>query len=169
MIKDLYINEIFKEIVEGLTPTTYFRFGYWPEINTMLNDMAQDKTYEMQRYPFIMLSAGWTESKEQEQGIYCEASNIVLYIVAQSDKNYSTEQRESLVFQPVIMPIYNAFLNAIKANEHILTEYGDFPHEITKLYYLKNLSEKQNQLRNYVEVLQINPDKVTILESYTCQ
>lgn len=169
MKKDQYLNEIISAIVSGFTNTCYFRFGYWPEVRSILQDLAQDTTLEATRYPFIMLSAGWTENREPEEGVYADITDATLYIVAQSDKNYSTTERETLVFQAVIEPIYNELLTALKANEYIEVEYDRLPHSIQKLYYLRNMETNQNQLRNYVEVMQLNISNIRILDEYTCQ
>lgn len=170
MIRHTYIQDIIEEIVDAMTVDCYFQFGYWPEVSVILQDLGQSKTgLQNTRYPFIMLSAGWREQKETELGIYAEIRDLQLYIVAESQKNYSTAQREELVFQPVIMPIYDQLIEGLKNHVALEVPFNEFPHEIQKLYYLRNMEANQNQLRNYVEVLQVSPELLRVHYDYVCQ
>jgi hypothetical protein len=174
MIQELYPYQIIKNIVEStsdpMTHTCYFDYGYWPEIANNLTSKGQDATLAAARYPLVMVSAGYKFKKEDNKpGGYATLSDFNVYIIDQSDKNYSTIQRETLVYQAIINPVYIELMQKLHKSPYFLKEFGNnLPHSTENLYYLRVLDEKKLPINNFYDAKEIKFDDLRLNNTYVC-
>jgi hypothetical protein len=166
MIKELFIKDLIEPIVEAMvtTPTPKFMYGYWPEIHDEIMDLAKVDNYI--RYPFILLHAEYTEDKTNSY-FYAEVDPTI-YIVSISEQNYSTIDREDLVYKTINYPLYNELMQGlIDSHDYMIDD--DIPHTVKKLHYRRGEDpSKENPLSEYIEVLEIKIQSLKILKKYTC-
>jgi len=172
MIKNVSIRDLFQEVValvNSVETPLYFMFGYWPEISNELKSDGKSPTLKNARYPFLMLSAGWSEEKETDPGIFSELKGLKLYLVTRSEKNLSTDERETQYYQAILEPLYQKIITKMK-NGGRFTTNGKMNHEIEKLYYLRGMeAPKANQLSDFVEAIEISFSSLKVTEKYVCQ
>jgi len=172
MIKNISIRDLFRDIVTLVSTVEnplYFMFGFWPEIANDLKSMGKSDALKGARYPFLMLSAGWSEDKDTDPGIFTELNNLNLYLVTRSSKELSTDQRETQYYQAILEPIYQNVIKEMK-NCGAFTTNGKMPHELNKLYYLRGMdAPTANQLCDYVEAIELQFSNLKVTEKYVCQ
>lgn len=105
----------FDKIVTSMRTNTalpgvpYYEFGHRLEIANTLTE--RDKTqFKYQKYPLIALRMPFSE--RFEDGFVKLQLNFVL--VTMTDLKYNTRQRYDKVIEPVLYPLFDSFMEAIK-------------------------------------------------------
>ena len=159
----IYLKDIFNGLVTNMTLTAYFQFGYWPEIANDYMSKGRSFAQGQQRYPMIMLSAGWSENRELvDYRLEFECSPSI-YIVSISKKELSTSDRSERIYKEILDPIYLEFMDKIRESRQFLLDNKRIEHEKTNLYYLRTLEANQNQLNEYVDAIEIKFNNLKIL------
>jgi hypothetical protein len=96
--------------MQDLEGKPYYMYGHRVEINERLLKKNDDKVFKYQKYPLIALR--WETPEEVSNGMVEYSLNIVL--LANTDKNYTAEQRHENVIKPILTPLYEQFLIEIK-------------------------------------------------------
>ena len=88
----------------------HFQYGHAIVIQEALKKMEGSPTAQYQRFPMV-----WIVEDFPERGIQPGLSVITPRIVVlhKTDKNYSREQRQELVFKPILWPIVAELLKQI--------------------------------------------------------
>lgn len=111
--------ETFKIYADAIVSNTwtskapYFMAGHMVEIaNALTLKDNQEQPYSFEKYPLIALITDIPE-KRDTFGITAKCRILIMTL---TDPNYSTAQREISTFVPVLYPLYNDLMNAIKAS-----------------------------------------------------
>ncbi|MDR1340828.1 MAG: hypothetical protein LBK58_12355 [Prevotellaceae bacterium] len=97
-----------------------FFHGHIHEIAVELKQRSDSAKYREQKYPCIMMLEDFRETHSTGKPWDMEADVQVL-IVAGSDMNYTSDERIEKVFKPVLYPICDAFISALKGSSRILS------------------------------------------------
>lgn len=111
------------DALEGqiLTPQyPYFQAGHPIELNEVLEDLS--KTKGKKKYPLIYLQEDVAEKTNNDNTVLFE--NASIYILTWTKKNYRSKDRMEKVFEPLLIPLFNLFLET-------MSKMG-IPYEITK-------------------------------------
>lgn len=165
MMQDIFIKDIFDEVITG-----NFYYGYWPEMHDLLIDASKDPAKKSTKFPFIFLHADYKEDRLNTYH-YSVVKDLKIYIVASSEKNYTTITREDTIFKIVIYPLYNTLIEGLKNSNYFIIEENHIPNTIKKLHYRRGQDpSKENQLAEFVEVLEVTIPELTIIKRYSeCQ
>ena len=170
MINRIKPYEIFKSIVENdFVLTCYYQFGYWPEIANNLTSAGRDATLAAAQFPFIMVSAGYVENQEPKNPLVLSESDLDVYIVDRADKNLTSLQRETQIYDAVLYPIYDELITHLKKSPYILTDYGKIEHTCKNLYYLRVLDEKKIPISDYYDAIELKIKNFKVNKTYVCQ
>lgn len=100
------------QAVDPLITGIHFEFGHHNDIRERLT--AKSKTAKTAMYPLIALFEDFRvkRGKLGTSGI----ADMKIIILHFSKNTYTRQQREDLVFTPILFPIYNEFLRQLKIN-----------------------------------------------------
>ncbi len=93
--------------------TVYFETGHYADVTKRLQ--LKDGAIEVltrEKYPLVWLVMDFEEKFGGPD--YCELPNAQIIIAHNTDMNYSQEERESLIFEPILYPIYSELLYQLK-------------------------------------------------------
>lgn len=137
----------------------FYRYGHRVEIARLLDEQNRKTgAQKVQKYPLIALRL---DTSEQISGNIWHF-NLNIAIVEWTDKNYVADQRYENVFKPVLYPLYERFMEALKQSGLFFWEnMGAYPPhtKIDRLYYGTSGSEG-NQKRVFSDPL----DAIEILD-----
>lgn len=168
MIVEQYPYKIIQDIVNEFTLDCSYQFGFWPEIEENLKSAGQDPTLAAARYPFIMVSAGYTENKETNPSVYSEV-DLDIYIVHHGEKGLSTPQRETQVYEAVLYPLYRELIERLELTPKLIrNNNGHLPHDKRNLYYLRVLDEKKLPISDYYDAIELKFQGLKIAKIYAC-
>lgn len=139
----------------------YFEFGHIKEIANTLRSKPKDK------YPLIILLLDVT-SKFQKLTNTFDYQNVTIYIVNHTEPNYSAAQRKSLVFDAVLIPIYENFIEAIRENKTDIDNRNNIPfieHSKTDRYFWGsslNAGSTNNVVGDYLDCIELKFQSIKV-------
>lgn len=102
-----------------------FNIMYYPgtisEIKNILFDLDKSVAMRSHKYPAFFSYMSVEESFDKYRTLTYNIS-----IVGLTDKDWKTEQRELFVFDPVLRPIYETFINQIKTHQAVVRYFESF-------------------------------------------
>lgn len=158
-------DEIFKDIVQSISTIerpVYFFTGYWSDFAAQLQDRGQSKV--LKSYPLIFLDSNFTKNQENEKIFEISPS---FYIITQTKCNYDIQERLDNVYKPILQPILEDFIKAIKSNRQINGE-SYFANTQKNLYFLQSQSAEQNQIADIVDAIEIKFKSIKIKAWQLC-
>lgn len=161
MNQNLY--SIFETIVTGMDSAPAFSFGYWPEVRQDLMLKGRDKTNDGTKYPLIVMG---TDFEEKRGYTYLAEINPKFYLIAESKQNYSTPERIDNVYVPMLYPLYEEFIEALKGSSRVHPGNGgkEFIHTKRDLFYMGFAKEgaNQNQLNDILDAVELSFPSIII-------
>lgn len=100
-----------------------YLYGHYNDVRERLGQYG--KTEKNSRYPLIVLFEDF-RIVNRVLGL-TGIADVKIIILHTSSKDFTREQRESLVFKPILVPIYDEFLKQLKLSGHFM-QYGPFRH-----------------------------------------
>jgi hypothetical protein len=88
----------------------YYMYGHRLEIAGTLTEMSNDKVYKYQKYPLIALRLDISEKTNK----YFREAKINAAIMEFTNQKYKAEQRYREIIIPILYPLYQRFLVALK-------------------------------------------------------
>jgi hypothetical protein len=139
-----------------------YKFGYWPTIAQELILEGKSKTLDGQRYPLIFLNADFDEQMIDYRKIRI---NPTFYIITQTHKEYTVQQRLDNVYKTILYPIYRDFMVAIHNSKKFWIFQKEIAHTRKDLFYLQNLSAEQNQINAIVDAIELKFPSLEMIKS----
>ncbi len=120
--------------------TPYYQYGHIAEISDILKNMEGDPVNRNRKFPLIILRLDNPGQVDDEIVRW----NLNLAIVTFTDAGYRAPERLENVFKPVLFPLYELFIDALKLSPHFSWD-GNYP-EHTKIdrYYWGSTSGFRN-------------------------
>ncbi len=128
----------------------YYSYEKWlPEANRINYQQVG------QRFPHIFFRLNVQHSSKQS--LYENYDSVSLFFLYGTDVAQLAEWRVDNVFEPVLYPISNAFLNKFEKSSSI-TQPDNFEYNFSDLFFLGSEDANQNKLHQIVDAreLQIN-------------
>lgn len=120
----------------------FYMYGHIAEIDARLQNMNKNPKKFDKKYPLVALRLD-TPGKVIN-GIIHYKLNVA--IVVRTDKNYNAEQRDEKVFEPVLEPLYELFMEGLRQSADFMWG-GDQtypPHTKINRYYYGTPSATRN-------------------------
>lgn len=111
------------QAVDPLITGVHYQYGHYNDIKERL--LQKGKTDKPNRYPLIALFEDFRVTN-RVPGIFGIA-DLRLIILHFSSKGITREQRETNVFLPILVPIYEEFLKQLRVSGFFM-QYGPFRH-----------------------------------------
>lgn len=112
------------QTVDPMITAIHFGFGHYNDERERL--IQKGKTSKEQRYPLIVLFEDYRQGN-RVLGLD-NTADVKIMILHLTRKDYTRDQRETLVFNPILVPIYDEFLKQMKISGHFM-QYGPFRHD----------------------------------------
>lgn len=103
----------------------YYEYGHYNDVRERLIQKSKTLSTKDQRYPLVVLFEDF-RLVNRVLGI-TGIADIKILILHLTKKEFTREQREDLVFMPILVPIYEALLNELKISGDFM-QYGPFRH-----------------------------------------
>ncbi len=135
-------DESFDVSFKGQLPA--FMYGHRLELNNRLKEKDKKGNAKYRKYPAILLRMDYEE--EISGGMITASPGLNLAIVHSTDKNYNAEERDVKIFKPVLFPLYENFMNALRKHGGFSWEgwQGRPPHGKIDRPYYGTETEEQN-------------------------
>lgn len=103
------IESVVLSMREDVDSPPYYMYGHILEIN---NRLKTEKNYSKQKYPLIALILDTPEQIGKGLPNY----NLRVLIVDYTSKVNTSEQRYAKTFKPILLPLYEKFLKALRVS-----------------------------------------------------
>lgn len=134
-----------------------YQFGPFEELIETLAQYDTDINLRNQKYPLIYLVTDFKEQRGQQAGVYAN-TRLNIAICHQTQPAYKSAERKANVFEPVLYPIYYAFMEQLTKNSLTMAGSPDLlQHDKTDRYYwgTKELGTSRSKLADYVDAIEI--------------
>lgn len=151
----IYLPDILSTIVDRIAEEqpVYFMFGNWQELCNDLTEKGQVKSLEDKKYPLILLHNDYSEVRTGTKGIV-EVNGLKVYLIAESEKEYSTQDRFEKTYAKVLNPLYEKLMKRLKMDTSVIKDVTSIKHERKDLYYLY-VGDKINRLPDYLDAIEL--------------
>lgn len=144
-----------------------FQYGHPVTVQNLLKQWEQSPTLQFERFPAIF----WVEDIP-ERGIMGDMSVVTprILILHQTSKDYSREQRQELVFKPILWPIARMLERKIEDLGYFQTNYQQ-PGTITERPFWGReglYGSDGNILDAYLDAIEITNRELTIIRADAC-
>jgi hypothetical protein len=141
IIEDV-IGEAVRATAERLKRPVHYMYGHLRSILQTLSSYDRTGEFAKQKYPLIVLLCDFVEYVQENKG-YERWADLHLLIVADSNRDYREAERLEKVYRPVLIPIYEAFMDELKNNTGYVSVMTNYLYwysgeEFVKRYALSN-------------------------------
>ena len=133
----ILIQEVIRDVVERVSERLHidinFQCGDAIYVRDQLQLLNSAPNADSLKYPLFLL---YMPIKEDKTDAKCYAKvSLRILIATLSEKGFSYEQRLEYSFQNILHPIYEAFIEELKADNRFIHEYyNHIPHTYTDNY-----------------------------------
>jgi hypothetical protein len=155
--------DVFKEIClmiqgrltdYGKSGVLNYQHGYIRELVAKLQQRSLVPTAYNVAFPLVWVKQPFTIKRINSGNIWGRVTDLEIYIIQQSEKTITAEERMVKTFKPLLYPIYELMLEQIDAHIGIGTVYGIAPHDMTDFYWWGE--EQQAVLNDVVDCIRIS-------------
>lgn len=134
------------------------------EISNILLGISKHPKGALVKFPSIFNFHPIRQEKREDITLHYN-----LAIVCLVDSTWTTEQRESQVFDRVLRPIYEEFMKQVELCNYFIKGYGNIPHTYYEIFTTGgNAGEIMDRYGDYIDAIEIHDLTVT-LNSRLCQ
>ena len=168
---DISVNRLFADIV-GRVSADYgsnvsYLFGDWEYISNQLVLWSKSPETSALKFPIICLLSPFTEERAEKTRVELE-----FYILVNTWKNYTNEEREQYSFDGVLRPVYRHFLSEIRKEPRLdFPQPGVIPHRYTENYRYGRvgvLGADGKPFRDFIDAIEITHMELIINKNRKC-
>jgi hypothetical protein len=137
----------------------YFMDGHLIEIQSRLKDLddSGDNVLKYSKYPLVVLLQNIRYDKNK---INKSSVSIDFLVVNETEGKYITKQRRDYNFTPIIDPIYNELIGAIKDSLSFTITNNDFG--VSREYYWGSDLANKNPLSDRLDAIEVSNLKLEL-------
>jgi hypothetical protein len=155
------IYEAIEAVVSGLTyneTEVSYIYGSPKEIQKRQVEWMNDTIMRSKRFPCVCLFTPVVGTVQLSGDTDYDCNMVFL---AQTDKNYSTVQRLENVYKPILHPLVNDFLKALKASKYLSVDY-EAGWEQSDVFFS---GENENTLSAELDAVEIKKIKIKLFKN----
>lgn len=149
-----HITEIIGECVANLrtTPTgaPYYLFEKWKGAANDLTYKEISNTYRLKKFPLIFMLLDIDEIRNE---VYFE-TRFKLFFITESKQDANADWRYNNIFKPVLIPLYNSFVNELILHKNLIIDTNYPKHTYVERYFLGIVDKQQNRVNQIVEAIE---------------
>lgn len=150
-----------------------YMYGHPLEIKNRLQELTNspDINDRNKKFPLIFLVEDIPIRRGVEEGVYGTAV-MTIFIINTTEPNYTSEQRETNNFKPILVPIYQEFLNQLMSpmQKNVFVENPDrIRHtQINHKYWGRQGTEGnvKNIFNDYIDCIELQNLEVSFYNIY---
>jgi len=127
--------DIIEDLVSNI-PRAYYQFGNWVEVCNELAEKGKSKTLQNQRFPLFFFHAEFTSSFDNGNTSVVYSADPTIYLISESEPNYTTEQRKTNVFEAILYPLQEAFIAELVSSRLIRKINNRISYKTKDMYAL---------------------------------
>lgn len=132
----------------------FYEWGHQPEIAQKLTNLDKSKTMKSQKYPLLWLVMDFKEGKGANWDVYSKTT-LSFVLAVDTDPNYTEQQRRDKSFLPKLLPMYQAFLQALGESVSFRKPYAPgIKHDFALRPYWGN-GNNHNLFNDFVDCIEI--------------
>ena len=136
----------------------YFYFRKWLSMANELLQKGNAIGYNLQKYPSILLLLDIEEKREAQRENFFIGDDIKIFLLNNTLPNKNEDWRKENIFEPILIPLYDLFINSLRDNDNIkpyIPENGHIEHKYIERYFLGTADKNQNKVNDYVEAIEL--------------
>lgn len=147
----------------------YYQYGNWKEVSHELGKKMSNEGLKDKIFPLIILIEDITIDRTNGGGLFGIAQNVNIVICYRTLKEFSSAERESKTFSPMLRPLYHSFLKNLQRHAAVsLYSERDIAHRYTERKYWGMEDYTADALGDYIDAIEISQMSIPIDWSY-CQ
>lgn len=153
-------------VSEALERTVYFEAGHYADVTKRLQlkgDAIEETTRE--KYPLVWLVMDF-EEKFGNPDIYCELPNAQIIIANNTQMHYTQAERDALIFEPILYPIYSELLYQLKESS-LFSISPLYAHSKTDRPYWggqESGNSERNLFNDMIDAIQVRGLNIKVLK-----
>lgn len=147
--------------------TINYMYGNWKELSERMIEYSQNEVERFKKFPCILLieDAAIDRRNTDYFGI---ADNVRIVIANHTKKEYKSEQRETINFEPILYPMYYELLYQMTQHAAIVMQNDrSLPHLMIPRKYWGVDDNTANALGDYIDAIEMANIRLT-LNWYYC-
>lgn len=149
--------------------TINYLVGSQAEVQQRLSEWSRDVDNKENKYPCIIVFTPFPQARMQSDIKYLTEAVVNILIVNDTEKTYTTPERITNVFEPILWSVYALFLN-----EMILSNYFDLdstfkiPHDyVDHFHYSPTPAKEQNVFSAVLDAVEMQNVELKLMDSDT--
>lgn len=163
------ITNIVNESKVKMRPFVKYKYDNYKNIQKQLIEEGKSSTLKKNKYPLLALILPYEEERGKEFGVIME-TNATVVLIIDSQKNWTTADRELYSFTQNLRPLYDLFICKLKHSGLFQTdEFLLIPHKKTDHYFWSaDKAETQNKLAAIVDAIELSNFKLILNKQSNC-
>jgi len=131
-----------------------YQHGSYKTVQKYLMDSAKNGKPKTERYPMLLfITSDKVEKVDVNPSLHTDYP-LHLVIINITDKSYSTQKRLDNNFIPILYPLYDSLITALRP--HSKNPYSELPHDkVDHFYYSASTAEEANKLAEYLDAIEL--------------
>lgn len=156
------IYEIFSDIATNIGVN--YDYGSFKEVQKRLIEKGKDSVQRTDKFPLMILTTPIVETRGTEQK-YLATVNVNLTLVAETSKDYTTQERLTNIYKPVLYPLFDSLMAELTNMEYFDTnDYSRLEYTYTDFfYYSGSAAYEQNKLAYVLDAITIENLELNLL------
>lgn len=142
----------------------YYDYGHYMELAARLSRKNTDQVKKFRKFPLILLVTDLKKSYKSHDFDYMISPPVIL-IINKTDKNYTSQERTDNNFKPILLPLYESFIEKMIDSKLISTPNDIFLNDRIDHYGWGNETVYGNTgliFNRYLDAIEINPTELNI-------
>lgn len=165
-----YWVDIFSDIVDNIrndsdlpsglaVDAPYYMYGHPLEVINTLSEKDRNDEWKFKKYPIIALFQDFTETLGEHQATQSAVEDLNIVIATNTSQTYTSEQRYTNTFKPVLYPLYNLLIKHIENIKWFRNiDPGLVPHQkIDRLFWGRSglYGNEGNVFNDHIDAIEI--------------
>jgi hypothetical protein len=155
-------SQLLRAVIEKIIPSTNFMYADWEEVRdvSMMKGKGDKSKYTL-KYPLIVAQCDKVPQSVGENASFCSKIKQSFYIIVETKKEYTVEERDVETYEKKIYPLYKKLLEVLQNDRqfrfHKQGQLTEISHEVEHLYYKRYAPTgvEQNSLRDIVDAMRV--------------
>ena len=163
------VNKIFEDVVRRVAvkygKNVSYLFGDWSYISNQLTVWNQSPKTSTLKFPMVCLYSPFVEDRTEAE----TRASLDFIIMVNTLKTYTNEEREKTSFEQVLRPIYQLFIDEIRKDSSIKSNYnGIIPNSYSENYRFGRvgvIGEDGKPFHDFIDAIEIKEMNLTFKET----
>lgn len=163
------VTDIFKDVVANvaiaLAKPVYAYATTLKELNESLQQLSESPSLFDKKFPLVWLVEPFTVTNDLPT-MYGKVSELRMFIMTDSEKNYKTEERREINYRPTLWPIKYALKEEMGQRKEFFGYAPKQSFQETDYYYWGE--NQQNVLNDVVDTIELKFFNIKIQNNLNC-